>query len=190
VSRRPSHKPKPKPGPSVLTVTKNTAAIGQLESAMLLWFNGGDPVSILVLASNAEDCLHALGTKVGKPSEYKTWLNLQASSVQEQSRYIQDFAKHGFKDLDEDALFSSQVAEVLMYFGGRCYRDLFGQPTALMFAFEIRFGLENPDLVRAEAKEVIANLGSIENPADVTRQQFLEKNLPLIERLLAKQRNA
>jgi hypothetical protein len=35
----------------VLVATKKAAAIGQLESAILLWFYKADPLSILVLAS-------------------------------------------------------------------------------------------------------------------------------------------
>src|ERR1700682_4364637 len=110
MSRKPSRKPRPRPGPGVLIATKKAAAIGQLESAILLWFNGADPISILVLATNAEDCFHAIGDKIGKPSLYKAWLAAKPEAFRERAQYIQDFAKHGFKDLDEDAPFAASTA--------------------------------------------------------------------------------
>lgn len=99
MSRKRSLKPRPRPGFNVLIATKKGAAIGQLESAILLWFNEANPISILVLASNAEDCFHAIGKKIGKPSLYKTWLESMPRSFQERGQYIQDFAKHGFKEV-------------------------------------------------------------------------------------------
>ena len=99
MSRKRSLKPRPRPGFNVLIATKKGAAIGQLESAILLWFNEANPISILVLASNAEDCFHAIGKKIGKPSLYKTWLESMRRSFQERGQYIQDFAKHGFKEV-------------------------------------------------------------------------------------------
>jgi hypothetical protein len=97
MSRKRSLKPRPRPGFNVLIATKKGAEIGQLESAILLWFNEANPISILVLASNAEDCLHAIGKKIGKPSLYKTWFESMPRSFQERGQHIQDFANMASK---------------------------------------------------------------------------------------------
>jgi len=49
-------------------VTKKSAAISQLESAILLWLNSGDAVSIHTLAVASNDCFHAIGKLKNKPS--------------------------------------------------------------------------------------------------------------------------
>jgi len=97
MSRKRSLKPRPRPGFNVLIATKKGAEIGQLESAILLWFNEANPISILVLASNAEDCFHAIGKKIGKPSLYKTWFESMPRSFQERGQHIQDFANMASK---------------------------------------------------------------------------------------------
>ena len=88
MSRRRSKKPKPKPSPTVVIADKKKAAIGQLESAILLWFNEADPISILVLASNAHDCYHALGKKLGKPSWFQEFTEKMPPSFQQRDKYI------------------------------------------------------------------------------------------------------
>jgi hypothetical protein len=55
MSRKPSLKPRPKPGLRVITVNKKSAATSQLETAILIWFSEGDPISIHALAAAAHD---------------------------------------------------------------------------------------------------------------------------------------
>jgi hypothetical protein len=153
MSRKRSHKPRPKPSPTVYTVTKKAAAIGQLESAILLWFNEADPISILVLASNAHDCFHALGAKDGKPSPWMAWLDTLPTAFREREKYIQDFAKHGFKDLEEDAPYEPVTGGVVMMAAIDCHRNIYGEGTPLMKLFWTRFLFEHPDLANDNARE-------------------------------------
>src|SRR5437773_9726218 len=105
MSRKKSRKPQVDPNANTIIASKKRAAVGQLESAILLWFNEADPISILVLATNAHNCFHALGSKVGKPSWYQEFIDQLPQSIRnellERSNYIQNFAKHGFMDLGE-----------------------------------------------------------------------------------------
>ena len=179
MSRKSSRKPIPKPSPSVLIATKKGAAVGQLESAILLWFNEADPISILVLASNAHDCFHALGKKIGKPSWWMTWLESMPPAFKERAKYIQDFAKHGFKDLDEDAPYEAKVAEMTMIAAVSCYEQIYGPITPLMTLFSARFFFENPNAVLAEKREHFLKGVSIKGLGDGSRKDFLEKNLHL-----------
>lgn len=180
MSRKPSRKPRPDPNsPSVLIATKKAAAIGQLESAILLWFNEADPISILVLASNAHDCFHAIGKKEGKPSDWMTWLESFPESFQERARYIQDFAKHGFKDLEEDAPFEAKVAEAVMIAGVVSYDKLYGTVTPLMALYTTRLFFENPEYTRPEKREHYLKGAQIQGIGDGSRKSFLDKHLGL-----------
>jgi len=66
----------------VLTLDKKSVAGRQLETAILLWFDEGDPVAIHTLAVAANDCLHAMGKLVNKPSDTQDWINTQSKAFQ------------------------------------------------------------------------------------------------------------
>src|SRR4051794_13799982 len=99
MSRKP-FKPRPRTETAV-TLTKQGVAKAQLDTAIWLWFAHKDPISTLVLAYNAHDLIHAMGKAVGKPSEFKTWLESMPLSFQQRAKYVNNFCKHGFKDLNE-----------------------------------------------------------------------------------------
>lgn len=181
-SRKYEHlKPKPLPHRAI-TLTKQSVASSQLITAISLWFQNGDPISILMLAANAHELLHALGEKVGKPSGLQTWLESMPKSLQARAQYVINFCKHGWKDLEEETPHDPRVADVLIYFAGRCYRNVIGSPTPAMIAFDLRLALENPDLViEGGAKEAFSKLANVYNAAAISRQEFLDEYLPLIE---------
>jgi hypothetical protein len=139
-------KPKPRSEKAVV-LTKKSVAKSQLQTAISLWFQEGDPASILVLAYNAHEILHALGTKIGKPSQLKTWLVTMPKRFQKQWEYVWNFCKHGLKDVDDDVPHDQRHADFLIHFAGQCYRDVFGKPTPLLFAFDLRFLAEHPESV-------------------------------------------
>ena len=175
MSRKPSRKPRPSPGTRVRIATKKAAAIGQLESAILLWFNEADPISILVLASNAEDCYHALGKKVGKPSFLKDFMDTMPESLRERAKYIQDYAKHGPKDIDEDAPFSERAAEGFMIASVWCHKQLFGHRTPLMRLFAMRFACENPTAVDPESRQPYTEAAEVYGFGSGSRKEFLDE---------------
>jgi len=170
--RQPSRKPTPKPSPTVVVANKQKAAIGQLESAILLWFNEADPISILVLATNAHDCYHALGKQIGKPSFHGEWIETMPHSFQKRAKYVQDFAKHGFKDLEENATFDAIFAEGLMVVSVDCHRDIFGKFTPLMALYAARMHTEHPNWTLPETlPQVVKDSGIIEEVGRGSRKQ-------------------
>jgi hypothetical protein len=183
MSRKPSRKPKPHPGPYTRKITKETAAIGQVESAIFLWFNGGDPISILVLASNAEDCFHAIGKRAGKSSFYSAWLEKMPESFRDRSKYIQDFAKHGRKDLDEEADFATRYVEAVILSAIDCCKQIHGKDTPLMRFFEMRLYLERPEMATKELAGYILERSRIHGFGEESRKEFFETCLLTIGRL-------
>jgi hypothetical protein len=179
VSRKPSYKPRPKPGATVITGTKKKAAIGQLDSAIFLWFNERDPISTIVLANNAHDCYHALGTKVGKSSVWEELLQKMPKSVRERHKYIPDFAKHGFKDVDEDVQFAPNVADAIMVLAVECHGELYGTLTPLMGLFLARMFHEQPAWLNASAfSKIIENRLAFNEVGKGSRKDCFEKFLP------------
>jgi hypothetical protein len=136
---------------------------------------------MLVLAFNAHEILHALGTKIGKPSQLETWLDTMPRHLREQTRYVWNFCKHGLKDVDDNTPHDPRHAEMLIFFSGMCYRDVFGKATRLMAAFDLRFFLENPALKTWFPDEPLAKLREIYGAADISRQKFLEECLTASE---------
>jgi hypothetical protein len=106
---RPTLKPDPD---SYVVITKIDAAHRQLETATLLWFQEGDPVSIHTLVSAAMGILVPLAEKNGtwkgthdtsfvrpdKKDEYLAWMKVH-----------QNFFKHGSKDLQDSIKFNPEA---------------------------------------------------------------------------------
>ena len=187
MSRKRSFKPRPRPGRAIV-ITKELAATRQLETAIRLWFAHGDPISMLILSYNAHEIINAMGKTIGKPSEIESWLKELPPSFQERWKYVNNFCKHAWKDLNEDTPYDPRQAEILMYFASRCYRGVFGTNTALMLAFGFRFLLENPDLAAAESDKVLCKLRMVGDPRKVSRQQFLQDNFAFFSAVAARER--
>jgi len=139
-----------------------------------------------VLASNAHDCYHALGKKIGKPSNFKTWLEAMPKSFQERAQYIQDFAKHGFKDLDEDAPFDLRIAEGLMVESVSCHEQVYGKRSPLMGLYMARVLLEHPTWSLPNVRPQILEGASICNLGSGSRKQFFDEYSPRMDELFAR----
>lgn len=175
MSRKPSRKPKPDPGLHVATATKESVAVGQLESAILLWFHEADPVSVLVLASNAEDCLHALGKRVGKPAAIKGKFEKLPKSFQERATYVQDFAKHGEKDTGEPVDYVPESATMTLLSAVDAFTSLYGTATGIMRIFFARCLLEYPQLATQERQAMFIKSANVDNLGSGNRKDFFDK---------------
>ena len=177
-------KPKPHPERAII-LTKRSVAKSQLQTAISLWFRDADPAPILVLAYNAHEILHALGKNAGKPSRLRTWLNTMPKHFQARWEYVWNFCKHGLKDIDDDVSHDPRHAELVMYFAVECYRETFGRLTPLLFAFGLRFFVENPKFIdwpsALAAIPVPEFFETYREASSQSRQEFLATYLPLIE---------
>ena len=177
-------KPRPRPGSDIIVIDKTRAAVSQLETAISLWFRRGDPVSIHALASAAHDCLNAMSSAIGQPSQWDTYLRKQREDFQARALYFQNFIKHGFKDLKGEVQYGVQHGEALMFFAIDCYKKKFSSLTPLMCVFIVRFLVENPDLRTFAGETKLAHL-LLRNANQLKRESFLDKFLPLYEAQLS-----
>ena len=98
---------------------------------------------------------------------------------------VWNFCKHGLKDVDDDVPHDQRHADFLIHFAGQCYRDVFGKPTPLLFAFDLRFLAEHPESVDWYAAMTAIGVAEFfeiyREAASQSRQEFLTTYLPLIE---------
>jgi hypothetical protein len=177
-------KPLVKPGEETIRVTKKRAAVGQLETAITLWFQGGDAVSMHALAIAAHDCLATMSEKAGRPSFYWQWLKEQRPAHAARFSYFQNFIKHGAFDPDAEVEHSLYETEALIGFACDCYRFVFSSLTPLMDLFALRCAMEDP--VRRHSSYplwVKENFGHDAN--NISRADFLVKHLPILNVLAA-----
>jgi hypothetical protein len=184
------HNPLPSP---ILRVDKKAVALRQLESAIMLWFQTQEHVSIHTLAVAAHDCYSAMDHHAGPPLMlWNNWLKQQTPQAQEALRHPQNFFKHGRKDFTGNAFFTPLYAELLILESASVHERLNGKMTPLMLAFALRFVSENPKIVRggqqARVREIVKahSLEGIEvdELMKLNRSDFLAQIGPGIERTL------
>lgn len=161
----------------VFVITKESAAKSQLETAILLWFNYNDPISILTLAHAANDCYNALGGHVGKPSLFQNWLKTKSIAFQKRTREVQNFIKHGRINLKGSVRYMPRLGEILIADSIECHEAVAGDATNLMALFDIRFALENPDRVREVNRLLFADGPEVEELRRKDRPTFLNESL-------------
>jgi hypothetical protein len=168
----------------VIIVTKASVARSQLETAIQLWFDDADPVSIHTLAVAAHDCFDALGKRAGKPSRWRELMAARPRIHQIRAAYAQNFFKHGRKDLKKQARYMPFHGEVLLFDSAICHEAIFQKVTPLMKAFLLRFAMSFPEFVTVDIGELVkAETGIvIEDLAPLNRSDFLKRVLPLLQK--------
>jgi hypothetical protein len=171
---------RPPPKKPLVRITRQDSAKGQIEAAILLWFNDQDVSAIHTLAVAAQGLLTALCRDMHKePPELVTRINRQPKGFQEQTRNPQNFFKHGkhkqpYKDV---VSYMPSMAEIILIDDIAVYERLFRVRTQMMSIYAIRFSLTNPETL--PMKISIKGL-DIEDLRQLPRRQFLEKVLPFV----------
>jgi hypothetical protein len=172
-------KPLPKGRIEELLVTKQSAAISQLNTAIWLWFNDGDPVSIHALAVASHECLNGLlRHATGKESDLWQWIEEQSESRKKRILATQNFFKHG-SNQKAKILLATIDAEVFMMAAVKCCEALGKHRSALIQLFAHRFLYEHPALMTDEALPIFAKNAEVHQLADTTREEFFQRVFPI-----------
>jgi hypothetical protein len=132
----------------IFHVNKEEAALRQIESAIMLWFQSEEPVSVHTLAVAGNDCYRAMARhKGGATALVKNWFDQQSNAARKAILHAQEFFKHGFKALTGRTSFSPLYGELLILEAASIHEELNGKMTWLMLAFTLRFCGENPHIV-------------------------------------------
>jgi hypothetical protein len=164
--------------PEYFVVLKEEAATRQLETAITLWFNYGDPVSIHTLASAANEIFHRMSARKGQPSVLEAWLKTQPKVVRDQARKSQNFFKHASTDPDGKIPYFPQEGEMKILDAMLCYKHLRnGYLTPLMCAFEMFWYMRNPNAIPTQLQDTFRDAPKGEMTTN--RTKFLNAVMPV-----------
>jgi hypothetical protein len=175
--------PKRKAPPKILIITRQSAARGQLETAIKLWFSEGDEASIQTLTGNSLQLLHDIGRKPGvnKPSTILQAIDKMTKAQRKRATLAQTFLKHADRRVPYNSIgYAPEIAEHLMFEAVVCYTDLFEEITPLMRLYFVRFILSNPQFFRNEVMPKFFDKLPRDEFARLSRSEFFEKSLALL----------
>lgn len=164
-------------------ITRQAAARGQIESAVLLWFLEADIASIHALAVASQEILHTLGKKVGKPSLVVSMTNAQPKHVQKAMRLPQNFFKHAHRDSSDTLRYRPVIGEINVLDAVMLYGEIFGKVSPLMRVFLARFAFEEPTIFKSGLDPAIYLQGAkIDDLSEVPRSVFMVECLRRVPR--------
>ncbi len=119
---------------TAIKVDKLDAATRQLRTAITLWFNEGDPVSIHALAFAAYEVIHAVSKK---RNPYRRDLLFNSLVIKDEYRsqvniYLKKYAyffKHADRNPDAEIEFNPELSETFILYA-ICGRELCGEPSS------------------------------------------------------------
>jgi hypothetical protein len=154
-----------------IVVSKELAAYSQLATAIWLWFNYGDPVSIHTLAAASQGILENLAGKKHEFPHMRNWTKKFPRRVQKILRDPQNCFKHGWTERNKSLRYDPYIGDLIISDACLLHQDLIGLTSSIK-AFTIRFSFERPRIVKPEELSekitdgiVTNDLGSLARPA-------------------------
>jgi hypothetical protein len=163
-----------------LKINKRAAAKRQIETAVRIWFNRGDPVSIHTLSAAAGEILHALGRQKGLRSLHD-WIKSLPKPVQLRMHLAQNFFKHGFRDMTATLKYYPIHGEMLLFDAIESYDILFGA-TPSMLCFMFRYVTEYRRFFPSWAEAMDGAGMEAERILSPSRENFFDIYFPLLKR--------
>jgi hypothetical protein len=136
-------------------IDKLNAARRQLNTAIYLWFNHGDAVSIHTLACSAHQIVHDINRKRGGRDLLYDSLIFKDEYRKEAINYLKqdyNFFKHANKDPSATLEFDPITTELFIIFTSLGLEILGQRPDEVRGAFIIYFSLRNPHLLTEKGK--------------------------------------
>jgi hypothetical protein len=173
-----------------VTVTKLQAARRQLETALTLYFDEKDPVSIHTLAAAACDVLRDLNGKVGgKPmlvkdkglEQFADKLGQTPNQIANILNETQNFFKHANLDGNKTLTFDDGQAELLLFDAVGKYTEMTKEEVPIFAAFVQWFLCHHPEVVNPGFEHMGPIPQFLEFSKKVTRRQWLQYILSVLE---------
>jgi hypothetical protein len=170
---------------SIMRVGKLDAARRQLRTAITLWFNGGDPVSVHTLVFAAYDVLHHLAGKRNpqRAALLFDWEGVKTERLTEWNRHIRkhaNFFKHSNRDGDTVVEFNPAVNEGFILFAIRaknlCGETQDDEESAFLWWQQIT----KPERLTEKGRKKVAEsvpIESIEECRRMPKSEFFERFL-------------
>lgn len=136
-------------------INKLDAACRQLNTAISLWFSGGDTVSIHTLTCSAYQIVHDIDRKQGGYDLIYDSLIVKEKHRLEANKLLKEaynFFKHAEKDTYDTIEFKPILTEFFMMFTSRVLENLGRQPDEIRVAFNIYYLLNHQQDLTKEGK--------------------------------------
>lgn len=134
-----------------IKVSKLDAAKRQLETAIRLYFNDADPVSIHTLAGAAHNILNDLNKKYGgNPMIISDFLIKDEfkKKIKQQINKAKNHFKHADKDPDTTIDFAPKVNEFFLFDACEKYMELTSENVPYFIIFRGWFAYKYPDILK------------------------------------------
>lgn len=173
------------------TIEKLDAACRQLNTAISLWFNNGDAVSIHTLACSAHQIVHDINHRNGGRDLLYDSLVFKEEYRQQAINHLKqhyNFFKHADRDPAGTMEFDPIITELFIMFTSLGLEVLGRKPDEVRGAFNIYYGLHNPHLLTEKGKAEF--IGAVPEESrnfslSMPKQQFFEVYTLLRKRRLA-----
>ncbi|MBI4118166.1 MAG: hypothetical protein HY455_01320 [Parcubacteria group bacterium] len=171
-----------------LHISKLDAAKRQLETAINLFFRGGDPIAIHTLAGAAFQILNDIGEKQKIKSVHGQLLDWvkpeKKDEVFKAINAAKNFFKHADKDPDGIIKFNFGATEYYMMDSTRMYLLLTKHNVPLFRLFDVYFASKYPDTILQGNIQGAVNQAISLSGVDPNNPQSFLKLLPTIEEAL------
>ncbi len=169
---------------SELRLSKLDCARRQLETAVNLYFKGGDDVSIHTLASAALKILGDICNRrnVKHPLHLETMLELAIKpeyhkKVRDELRKFENFFKHADRDPDEVLAFYPKISEYWLLAAVHLHLTLTGERIPTFHAFHLWFFMTNPGLLKDDSTEILRIAMELSGIVPLERKEFFEASM-------------
>lgn len=161
-----------------LRLTKPEAARRQLETAVEMWFHGGEPISIHTLAAAAHRVVHDVaehrgleGAALTDAKRLSAW-GYHPQEYKKAIRKSETFFKHALNDPDEVHDFSEDETQFILWSAIDCYHRLASDKSPLLSQFMAWMGFKYPDNLSVTARNRFAGFPLFVNT--YSRREFFE----------------
>ncbi|SRR6266568_1982048 len=160
-------------------VTKKDAIRRQLDTAIWLWFQGEDSVSIHTLACSALKVAEDVGRKFDKRPMLFEHL---PKKLTKHAIAAQGFFKHAKDDPHATLNFDPGITPYHIYDAANCYKSLYHHLTPLMTTFILRFLLLNPSIGSVELPASLSICGTKGSLSEMSDAKFFDTVFPILNR--------
>jgi len=167
--------------PEYPNIPQEQVAIGQLDTAIELWFHERDKASIHTLASAARGVLENIARERRNPRELtlQDFIKTKPRAFQDFMRDPQNYFKHGNP---KPRGYHPRQSEVIILDSIVACSQLFGCISPLMALFVARISItdKKPQLLSGQIEDVLLKGRKIDDFVGLDRKAFFQKALPLI----------
>lgn len=171
----------------MLHVSKLDAAKRQLETAIRLYFNDSDPVSIHTLTAATYNVLRDINRSSGgekliiKEKLIDRVLPEYRKEIQQALNEAENFFKHADKDPNGVLQFSPRLTELMIWESCLAYYQLSGEQLALTRLFNAWFSVNHPHLFELSTEQESLFNQSKPEIAGKGKQKYFRSYLPAFE---------